>query len=525
VRPKLADRPAQPRSRAISARHPGRGCQSAASSTRPWPVQKKASSLASQLPLERRRGRGGPVNLRANRVVLCRIRGPLRRRDGGGPAGANGRPGRDDRGGCSPTASGLRNDRQRREAVCALRGGQAGRRFLDRPEVRVGNDRAARVDDQRADPLTGPAGEVADHRQRDPAPPRTVPVQRHPHPRALKPLTARPPRDASRRRCRWGGPKVAQPRRYPRTACRADRGEQRQPCGREGRGWTPSARAGSTSSVGICAAPPPAPLCAALATRRAGEVLGRQADLDHACRSAALPAQGHRATRRCGGRSGRLLRHISTADTARDLDYLRRLVGDRRLTYLGISAGTFIGQTYVNMFPRRVRAVALDAVIDPVAWTKGSAAALSSQLTDADLVFAKFRSLCQTDRSRARRRAHARHLPGRPIPASPRPPRRQPRLARSRPLAAHRRLAHAANRRDLHRPRRRLLHPPRPPTHDPTPHRPTPTPRPHRHPHRSGRRLTNGIFSSETNSERDSLSWARYRFAPKTSRSGGHQWG
>ena len=83
--------------------------------------------------------------------------------------------------------------------------------------------------------------------------------------------------------------------------------------------------------------------------------------------------------RRCGERSGRLLRHISTADTARDLDYLRRLVGDARLTYLGISAGTFLGQTYVNMFPRRVRAMVLDGVLDPVAWTKGSATALSSQ--------------------------------------------------------------------------------------------------------------------------------------------------
>jgi pimeloyl-ACP methyl ester carboxylesterase len=100
--------------------------------------------------------------------------------------------------------------------------------------------------------------------------------------------------------------------------------------------------------------------------------------------------------RRCGERSGRLLGHISTADTARDLDYLRRLVGDRRLTYLGISAGTFIGQTYVNMFPRRVRAMVLDGVLDPVSWTKGSAAALSSQLTHTDLVFAKFVSLCQS---------------------------------------------------------------------------------------------------------------------------------
>ena len=71
--------------------------------------------------------------------------------------------------------------------------------------------------------------------------------------------------------------------------------------------------------------------------------------------------------------SGGLLRHISTADTARDLDYLRRLVGDRQLTYLGLSYGTFIGQTYANMFPRRVRAMILDGVVDPVAVHEGHA--------------------------------------------------------------------------------------------------------------------------------------------------------
>ena len=38
---------------------------------------------------------------------------------------------------------------------------------------------------------------------------------------------------------------------------------------------------------------------------------------------------------RCGALNGELLAHISTADTARDLDYLRQLVGDRQLTYFG----------------------------------------------------------------------------------------------------------------------------------------------------------------------------------------------
>ena len=42
---------------------------------------------------------------------------------------------------------------------------------------------------------------------------------------------------------------------------------------------------------------------------------------------------------------------MSTADVARDLDLLRRAVGDRRLTYLGFSYGSYLGNTYANLFP------------------------------------------------------------------------------------------------------------------------------------------------------------------------------
>ena len=53
---------------------------------------------------------------------------------------------------------------------------------------------------------------------------------------------------------------------------------------------------------------------------------------------------------RCAALSGSLLEHISTVDTVRDLDYLRQLVGDSQLNYRGLSYGTFLGQTYINMF-------------------------------------------------------------------------------------------------------------------------------------------------------------------------------
>jgi pimeloyl-ACP methyl ester carboxylesterase len=99
--------------------------------------------------------------------------------------------------------------------------------------------------------------------------------------------------------------------------------------------------------------------------------------------------------RRCGKLSGWLLPHISTADTARDLDYLRRLVGDRKLTYVGLSYGTYLGQTYANMFPGRVRAMLLDSIVDPVPYSKGAEARVASQSSGADAVFKQFLALCQ----------------------------------------------------------------------------------------------------------------------------------
>ncbi len=60
-----------------------------------------------------------------------------------------------------------------------------------------------------------------------------------------------------------------------------------------------------------------------------------------------------------------VLQHVSTFDTARDLDRLRAALGDAKLTYLGFSYGTFIGEVYAKLFPSHVRALVLDGAIDP----------------------------------------------------------------------------------------------------------------------------------------------------------------
>ncbi len=98
--------------------------------------------------------------------------------------------------------------------------------------------------------------------------------------------------------------------------------------------------------------------------------------------------------RRCGEVSHALLPYISTADTARDLDYLRRLLGERRMTYLGWSYGSFLGATYANMFPNRVRAMVLDGIVDPIQNVAGREPSLANGEADADLVFRTFELLC-----------------------------------------------------------------------------------------------------------------------------------
>lgn len=74
----------------------------------------------------------------------------------------------------------------------------------------------------------------------------------------------------------------------------------------------------------------------------------------------------------CARRGGALIDHMSTANVARDMDRLRIAVGDDKLTYYGVSYGTMLGQTYANMFPDNFRALAIDGVLDPVAWTTGA---------------------------------------------------------------------------------------------------------------------------------------------------------
>jgi len=67
----------------------------------------------------------------------------------------------------------------------------------------------------------------------------------------------------------------------------------------------------------------------------------------------------------CAQRSAKILPFVDTVSAARDMDLMRAALGDAKLTYLGFSYGTYLGETYAQLFPTHIRALSLDAVVDP----------------------------------------------------------------------------------------------------------------------------------------------------------------
>ncbi|MQS12588.1 alpha/beta hydrolase [Streptomyces kaniharaensis] len=69
----------------------------------------------------------------------------------------------------------------------------------------------------------------------------------------------------------------------------------------------------------------------------------------------------------CQAKAGKLLPFVGTRNTARDMDVLRAATGDKKLNYLGISYGTYLGALYAEEFPKKAGRLILDGAVDPAA--------------------------------------------------------------------------------------------------------------------------------------------------------------
>ncbi|WP_394835971.1 alpha/beta hydrolase [Pendulispora rubella] len=67
----------------------------------------------------------------------------------------------------------------------------------------------------------------------------------------------------------------------------------------------------------------------------------------------------------CGRTSRGLMPYITTANTARDMDAIRVALGERQISYLGYSYGTYLGAVYASLFPEKSGRMVLDSVIHP----------------------------------------------------------------------------------------------------------------------------------------------------------------
>ncbi|MFI6324023.1 alpha/beta hydrolase [Nonomuraea sp. NPDC050556] len=67
----------------------------------------------------------------------------------------------------------------------------------------------------------------------------------------------------------------------------------------------------------------------------------------------------------CGAKYRELLPHMTSANNARDMDAIRQALGQDKLTYVGISWGTYLGANYATLFPNRVRRMVLDSIVRP----------------------------------------------------------------------------------------------------------------------------------------------------------------
>jgi pimeloyl-ACP methyl ester carboxylesterase len=67
----------------------------------------------------------------------------------------------------------------------------------------------------------------------------------------------------------------------------------------------------------------------------------------------------------CIEKNGPILQHVGTNDSARDMDSIRKALGEDKISYFGFSYGSELGATWGTLFPKTVRAAVLDGAVDP----------------------------------------------------------------------------------------------------------------------------------------------------------------
>lgn len=105
-----------------------------------------------------------------------------------------------------------------------------------------------------------------------------------------------------------------------------------------------------------------------------------------------LAAYNRKLGESCNRLSGPLGQFGDTESVARDMDAIRAALGEKKLTYYGVSYGTLMGQQYAELFPDKVRALVLDSNMDHSQFTAFEF--LNSETQSVQAEFGEFVAWC-----------------------------------------------------------------------------------------------------------------------------------
>ena len=129
------------------------------------------------------------------------------------------------------------------------------------------------------------------------------------------------------------------------------------------------------------------PVDAFRATDLSPDDAGEMGALETAARSVAGACQ-----RSADGR----FRFLGTVDVARDVEVIRRALGEPQVSFVGLSYGTLVGQLWADAYPTSVRALVLDGAVDPRATGATSSA---DQAAAVEAVMSSIDGACAADPS------------------------------------------------------------------------------------------------------------------------------
>lgn len=91
-----------------------------------------------------------------------------------------------------------------------------------------------------------------------------------------------------------------------------------------------------------------------------------------------------------------LAANVDTVSAARDMDVIRAALGEKKVSYLGLSYGTYLGKTFARLYPHRINTMVLDGAIDHSVSPRDFLYEEASSLSD---VFGRFASWCSASTS------------------------------------------------------------------------------------------------------------------------------